>query len=332
MAKMPTPTEDREYGHSTYYINRGNKTDPRMTNAERLDQRYSNYTYGPSKDYATTQANILQQQGENQKLQTTFLGQQAGANADAAAGRAGPQQTTTANATYDQGRLYNRLLDFADQPAGPSAAQAQLQMGSDRAMAANLALANSGTGMGDSSEAMRRAQFANATQQSETANQSAMLRAQEEQQQRENILQAYGQGAGVLGQQGQLGLAMGDQELASRELNDSTALAYDQLGLQAYGQGADIDLAYEQEARANLENESAANQAYEANATAQDSLRTQRDLQNDQQSHDRDTQLIGAGLGIASSIGGLAMMSDARAKKRIRELDDLNDAYAALSD
>ena len=67
--------------------------------------------------------------------------------------QAGAREAQMANA--------NRLLDFANQGEGPSAAQAQLRQGTDAALAANLALANSGTGMGDSSEAMRRAQFQN---------------------------------------------------------------------------------------------------------------------------------------------------------------------------
>lgn len=235
------------------------------------------------------------------------------ANADYAS-QAGAREAQMANT--------NRLLDFANGPAGPSAAQAQLQMGSDRAMAANLALAGSGTGMGDSSEAMRRAQFQNATQQSETANQAAMLRAQEEQARRQMQLGALGQAQDAFGNirgadlgardqsigQAQFGV---DAELQNRGLNDAlrqgmmdASMAYDQMGYQTY------------------QDELGAAQNYE-------NLRQGGAISNQSMDAQRDGQILGT----VSSLGGMAaMMSDRRAKKRITRLDELNDEYAALSD
>ena len=234
------------------------------------------------------------------------------ANADYA-NQAGARDAQMANT--------NRLLDFANGPAGPSAAQAQLQMGSDRAMAQNLALAGSGTGMGDSAESLRRAQFANATQQSETANNAAMLRAQEEQARRQMQLGALSQAQDAFGnirgadlgardqsaQQAQFGV---DAELQNRGLNDAlrqgmmdASMAYDQMGYQTY------------------QDELAAAQNYEQ-------LRQGGAISNQSMDAQRDGQLLGT----ASSLLGAASMSDRRAKTRIKELDDLNDAYAALSD
>lgn len=251
-------------------------------------------------------------------------------NATDAQGRQAPQANYgQANADYgsqagareQQMANTNRLLDFANGPEGPSGAQAQLQMGSDRAMAANLALAGSGTGMGDSSEAMRRAQFANATQQSETANQAAMLRAQEEQARRQMQLGALGTAQDAFSGIRSADLGARDQsigqanfgvqsELESRSLND------------ALTQGMiDASMGYDQMYYDTYQDELGAAQQYEA-------LRQGAATANQASDAQRDGQI----LGLASSVGGLAMMSDRRAKKRVSELDDLNDTYAALSD
>jgi hypothetical protein len=312
---------------------RASADDPRLSNVQRIDQQYQNFTYGADADYAQGRAKTLQDEGQANVGAAGVIQGASQQSADAARQRAAPGALTDARVTgYEQGGLYNRLLDYANAPAGPSAAQAQLQKASDQAMAANLALAGSGTGMGDSAEAMRRAQFANATQQATAANDSAVLRAQEEQQRQQNILQAYNQGAGVLSDQGQLALGASGQELQGRSLNDQTALAYDQMALDAYRTGIDADLAYEQEARANLENELEAGMGFENVKLGSAAQRNSRQLQDDQQAFDRDTQMIGAGLGVVSSLGGAAMMSDQRQKRRIRELETLNDEYAALSE
>jgi hypothetical protein len=341
MAQAVRPTAatySRPNDRSPYAENRSAGDDSRLTQSQRIDQRYQNFTYGADQDYAQNRANTFQNAGTDAAGQFRSMGVGATGNADAARDRTAPEtQFGAANATLGQGgSLYNRLTAFADAPAGPSAAQAQLQKGSDQAMAANLALAGSGRGMGDSAEAMRRAQFANAGQQATLANDSAILRAQEDQARQQNVLQAYGQGAGLLNQQAQTqaGMAqyLSDQELQNRSLNDQTALSYDQMGLDAYGQGIQGQLAYEQEARANLENELQANMGYEDLTMQGAGIRQQKNLQDDQQDFDRDTQVYGAALGLASSAGGMALTSDERSKKRIRELERLNDEYAALSE
>jgi hypothetical protein len=312
-------------------VNR-NADDPRLSDSERRDMRYQNFTFGASPDYAQKRAASLQGEGEQAKLGAAVIGTAAGQNAATARGRMGPD-TNVNQALYDQQRLQNRLLSFADSPAGPSAAQAQMQKNTDAAMAANLALAGSGTGMGDSAEAMRRAQMANAAQVATAANDSAMLRAEEEAARRGEILQAYGQAAGLASDSGQLRLGVGDQQLQSRALNDQTALGYDQMGLDAYRSGIDADLAYEQEARANLAAELGAGMGLEDNLMGASQMRHEKRMQEDAQDDAWKTRIYGAGMGAMSSLGGAGMaMSDIRQKKRIRELDTLNDEYAALSE
>lgn len=325
--------------------------DPRMNAAARLDQRYDNFTFGPDQQYATDTGKRLQDYGSFAKVDATNAANMAAQQGLAAQQRGTPgAQYGAANNTLagagataqDQGGLYNRLLAFADQEQGPSAAQAQLQSATDDAMAANLALAGSGRGMGDSAEAMRRAQFANAGAVSDAATSSAMLRAEEEQAHRQNILQAYGQGSDVLSQQGSLQLGTADQqagmaefatdaELRSRELNDQTGLGYMGLGLEARQMGTEAQLAYEQEARANLLAELEANMGYEdaVNAAADREVGLQNS--REQRGFDRESQLIGAGLGAMSAMGGVMMMSDRDAKRGIKKTS-LDDDFAALQE
>jgi hypothetical protein len=284
------------------------------------DPNRDNFYLGGSKDTGGALRGRYAGQGDVYRGNATAA-QQRGAPL-ANYGQANADYGNQAGSREAQMANTNRLLDFANGPAGPSGAQAQLQMGSDKAMAANLALAGSGTGMGDSSEAMRRAQFANATQQSETANQAAMLRAQEEQARREMQLGALGQAQDAFGAirgadlgardqsigQAQFGV---DAELQNRGLND------------AFTQGmVDASMGYDQMYYDTYQDELAAAQQYEA-------MRQGAATSNQSSDAQRDGQILGT----VSSLGGMAaMMSDRRAKKRVARLDELNDEYAALSD
>lgn len=120
---------------------------------------------------------------------------------------------------------------------GPSAAQAQLQAGSNRAMAQNLAMARAGRGFGGQASSLLQAQFANAAQQQNAANQSAQLRAAENAAWRQRQAQNLGAAAGVYGQAGQLGLAttqtQAQNEQFQRGLNQEGYLAAQGLGLDA---------------------------------------------------------------------------------------------------
>lgn len=95
------------------------------------------------------------------------------------------------------------LEGFADRGMGPSAAEAQLRAGSDRAIAGQMALARSGRG-GGGAAALRQAQANAAAIQQQTSGQAAQLRAQEEAQwrgQQLGALQAAQQARGTLGGQ-----------------------------------------------------------------------------------------------------------------------------------
>jgi hypothetical protein len=117
--------------------------------------------------------------------------------ADAAAGRAAVPQA--------------EALAALEAIEGPSAAQAQLQTGINRAEQSNLSLARSGRGWGGSASALARAIDANAVQGQEAANTAASLRAQETAQWRTR------QGTNLN--------AAGTLTAQQRALNDSTQLA-----------------------------------------------------------------------------------------------------------
>lgn len=340
--------------------------DPRLSAEQRLDQRYQNYTYGSDPYYAQNQATALQGEGNAAQQTLGGYGTQAWDTGTAIQGRATPATDfTEANNALgrvqaaggaaqgtesNQSGLYNRLLSFADQPEGPSAAQAQMRAGTDEALNAQLSMARSGRGMGGGAAAMAQAQANSAGIISDQANNSAILRAQEEQQQRENILAAYGQGASVLNDQGSLALGRGDlalgeagqaasqsefltdAELEAQAQRDTAGLGYQQLGLEGMQQGYATDLAYEQEARANYENELDANMGYEQNVTNLATGKMELQSAREQREADRSGQWIGAAMGGVAAGAGLLMMSDEDEKTDIKRAGGLNQRYAALAD
>jgi hypothetical protein len=256
----------------------------------------------------------------------------------------------------DQRGIAQRLQAFADGPAPESAAQAQLQQGTNAAMEAGLSLARSGGGFGESAASLGQA-GRNATSAVANAGaESARLRAQEEQAWREQQLQAFGQAgdiyagarsadlaeAGLLGGQAEY---LTDAELRAREQNDAAALGWAGVEQGAYGQQLDalgmesgmqdlatgydfdalgLDLAAEEAALGGRISQEEINQANYA-AELQHQLGA-REL--DQAKY---SSWISGGLGAASAVGAAALMfSDQDLKKKIRPRDDLSDTYAAL--
>src|SRR5690606_8119973 len=117
---------------------------------------------------------------------------------------------------------------------GPSAAQAQLQLATNQAMASQLALARSGRGLGGGAAAMSEAQRNAAAIQSQAAAQSAALRAQEQAAWRQRQAANLGAAAGVGLQSGQQLAGMSqfatDAGIRQQALRDQTALGFAQSG------------------------------------------------------------------------------------------------------
>jgi hypothetical protein len=349
MAQMQRPTtsydsdEDaaaRAFGYNSYSgedeVNMRDRlifgksaVDPRMTNEQRLDQRYGNFQYGPTADYAEKTAERLTGTGEGAQGIFAGLGQQAWNAGDSAQGRTTPQTDYgAANATMgQQGDLYGTLMNYADQGPGASQAQAQLDASTARGMRQQLALAGSGPGMGGGAAMLRQGMDNQALMQGEANAQSAVLRAQEEDAWRGRQLQAYGMGGDVLqnlsGQQSQNAQFLTQAELEAQAQRDQQQQAMYGLGMQGYQQGYATQLGYEQQAMANLEAQSDANQAYEENLT---NIAIGRMSRPNQEGPSTLDTVLGIG---AVAAPALLAMSDERQKTGVKS-DSLSSTYRAM--
>jgi hypothetical protein len=117
---------------------------------------------------------------------------------------------------------------------GPSAAQAQLQAGTNQAMDSQIALARSGRGFGGNAAAAGLAQQNMAGIQANQANSAAMLRAQEDAAWRGRQASNLGNVAGMQGQQASTNL---QAWLAGQSQNDAMAGQMLGLGQDAYFTG-----------------------------------------------------------------------------------------------
>lgn len=320
----------------------------------------ANYQLPGYDQFQQGQAGVAQQgQGLSQNAQAVGAqgaglmqaGNQAGSRA-APITSYNPQVAALQNQSMQGGQsqyaLADQLRTMAGQPQGPSAAQAQLNMGTDQALNSQLALARSGSGFGESSGAMQAAQGNAAGIQSNAANQAGMLRANEDQAFKARQLQALGMSGEQLGQARGADLALSNQQigqgqfgtqtsLASRAQNDAQQQALINSGLQAQnmglsGQAAGINAQNQsnQLALQAAQAQQQGGQAYESNLT---------DIYGmDQAAHDRarelnqkrSTDLVGGITGGISSLASLAgLASDRRMKKNV-ETEDLSRVYRAL--
>lgn len=192
------------------------------------------FTYGRDPNAANAAVNKAWQTGDA-GLQVGQMAIDSGAGAQQQ-GQALLNQRTN-DAVHFDSRHINQG-DFGQQNAtlgqlggleaqqGASAAQAQLQGGTNQAMASQLALARSGRGMGGNAAAMGQAQGNMAGIQANQANQAAMLRAQEDAAWRQRQASNLGNVAGMQSQQVSTNLSAG---LAGQAQND--AMTGQMLGL-----------------------------------------------------------------------------------------------------
>ncbi len=270
--------------------------------------------------YAAGQRNAPNTQYGNQYRN---LGDQARGTADA--------YNSQAASSTQQDRQLAALNNFASAGEGPSAAQAQLQAGSDAAQRSAMSMARSGRGAGDSASALRDASFNNATTQGTVAGQSAQLRAQETEAYKQRQLAALnaamgGAGAiragdataaqiaqgtraqdlGFQGQQDQRSQFGTTSQLQAQGQNDAarqglynTGLGYQQMGLQG-------ELGYGQLGQNALN----AQTDYEL---AQQQMQLDANKANQQADLEKDSGIVGMA---ASAVGSL--FSDERLKKNIK--------------
>jgi hypothetical protein len=256
-------------------------------------------------------------------------------------------QVGSQSAGQQQYGLANQLRSLAGAPQGPSAAQAQLQAGTDQALNSQLAMARSGSGFGESAGAMANAQQNAAGIQSNAANQAAMLRSNEDQAYRARQLQALGMSGDALGQGRAADLALGQQQIGQGQFGTQTALQQqqmnDQLRQNLIGQGLQAQNMGLAGMAQGIGAQNQANQlALEAARAQQQGTmgleQTRADVYGmDQGAHDRARELnqqnsqnwIGGITGAVGALGQLAGLSDRRSKKNI-EHEDLSRVYRAL--
>jgi hypothetical protein len=164
---------------------------------------------------------------------------------------------------------YGNQLAGLEATQGPSAAQYQLQQGTNAAMGGQLALARSGRGFGGGAAAAGLAQGNLAGIQANAANEAAMLRAQEDAAWRQRQAANLGQAAGI--QQG-IGSQFGEQ--GARDINAYNAgLAQnDAASMGWFGQGAG---AYNAGVQQNLSGQSLGTQIRGMELSARQNLEDQ---------------------------------------------------------
>lgn len=334
-----------------------------------LGPNYNNYLLGNDpnwlNDFAQGGASLNQQAqslgGTGQTIGQQYgsaaadLGNSYGAAATGARQRGAPPTTYDASLgqvqkSNQQGGasqygLAQQLQGFAAQPQGPSAAQAQLQQGTDAALAASVAAARSGTGFGESANALEAAGGQAASTIGNAGAQAAQLRAQEDQAHRAQQLAALGASGQALeaGRAGDLGLA---QQLAQQgQFGTQTALQQtglnDQLASNLYGnqlqawqlglqgqqfgqQSAENALAYQQQEQqqqlAAAQAQQQGTMGYEGDLNTLYQTDMQHNIESRKLDQQRDKDRVN---GVASVIGSVAgaFLSDRRTKRRIRNAD-----------
>ena len=216
------------------------------------------------------------------------------------------------NAALGQSMDYGSNLAGLEATQGPSAAQAQLQTGTNQALSSQLALARSGRGFGGNAAAMGQAQGNVAGIQANMANQSAMLRAQEDaawrQRQAANMSSAAGIAQGAGSQYGGQSQANLNAYLQNQQQNDAAALGYAGQGQNAYNQGVALN-----QSGMGLQNQIRGQEMQGGQARDDRMLRAWAaqngyNLAQQQRSDQKTAAEIGAG---AQTLGTLAMIAAA---------------------
>jgi len=225
---------------TTYETNAGKAREYVYGDGPSFDPR--SYMYGRDvngAENAVNHANAIG--GQAFATGNQILQQDTGLAADARSRTAPVGDFTGQNAALRQSLNYGRNLAGLEATQGPSSAQAQLQTGTNQALASQLALARSGRGFGGNAAAMGQAQGNIAGIQANAANEAAMLRAQEDASWRGRQAANFGnaaaisQGAGTqFGQQANTNI---NAYLQNQGQNDTASLGYLGQGATAYGQG-----------------------------------------------------------------------------------------------
>lgn len=211
------------------------------------------------------------------------------------------------NAALGQAGGYAGQLAGLESTQGPSAAQAQLQQGTNQAMSSQLALARSGRGFGGGAGAAGQAATNMAGISANAANESAMLRAQEDaawrQRQAGNFANAAGIQQGVGSQYGQQGQADLGAYYQNQGQNDQTAYNWANMGQNSYFTGANTGLAGQQLGNQIRGQEMTGGMSQEDNMLREMAARNGWTLGQQQRQDQKEAGYVSAG---ANFVAGLA--------------------------
>lgn len=261
------------------------------------------YMYGRDPNAANAAVGGTQQVGQ-MAINSGYGAQQAGAGA--AQGGLDLANQRTNDATYfnqrQTGLPMAQQLAGLEQQQGPSAAQAQLQGGTNQAMAGQLALARSGRGFGGGAASAGLAQTNMAGLQAGQANQSAMLRAQEDaawrSRQASNLGNANQQ---ILASQGQND-AMAGQMLGLAQQGYFQGQGLQQQGYQNQMQGYQTNLQGQQLANQIRGQEMSGGLQMNDDAIRQWAAQNGLTLAGQQRQDQQQNALIGAGAAVLGAI------------------------------
>jgi len=258
-----------------------------------------------------------------------------------------------ASAAGQQQSAISKLQGIMNQGPGESQAQAQLRMGTDKAIAASGSLARSGRGYGVDAASRRDALMTQADQMSNLNMQQAVVRAQEQDAERGRQLQGANSIIGAQGDARNQTLAgektIAETALTGRGQNDSAANAARgqagaafaegndaRLGLanqagNTYAEGNSARLGLQAQAAQNFASGTDAQRGYgqDANALVTGQTGEKVNLATGNANRDAAAKVAGAEAAAkqkAGIIGGgatvaAAAISDIRAKQNIRDVD-----------
>lgn len=238
------------------------------------------------------------------------------------------------NQALGKANVYGSYLAGLEATEGPSAAQAQLQQGTNAALANQMSAARSGRGFGGGAASAGLAQQGLAQTQANQTNQAAALRAQENAAWRQRQAGNLGQAANI--QQG-LGAQFGRQQefdvqggYQNRSINDQAALNWAQQGSDAYFKGAQTDLAGQGVATGIRGQEMEGGLNFEDNILRYWAAENGKELAGQQRSDQKQSAWLNAG----ATAGGAVLdylnptRSDVRSKTRIVPDDTAGIAFA----
>jgi hypothetical protein len=295
----------------------------------RADDR--NFMYGRSPNAANTAVDKAYQTGADARA----YGQSASDIGYDMARQYGSRRAQQGDWAQQNGALglssgYGTSLAELEAQQGQSAAQAQLQQGTNQGMASQVALARSGRGLGGGEAAAGLAQGNMAGIAANQANQSAMLRSQEEaawrQRQAGNLANAAGIQQGIGQQYGQQVGTDLNAYFQNQGQNDAAAQASITQGNQVYMEGIGADISTQGIAHGVRAQEMTGGLTREDNFLRQYAAKQGWDLAQQQRQDQQDAALY---QGLAS--GGATLFdqlgrrdeksSDIRAKKDIVRSD-----------